>query len=119
MKFDIITILYNSEKWLQGYLDAILHSDCNLADLNLILIDNKPGMAYTETIDQHPLIQKLGSFKLIHNTENVGFGIANNQGAKLGAAPYVFFLNIDTELTPTALSELKAGIQQSLPEVGA
>lgn len=119
MKIDIITILYNSQKWLTGYLDALNKSDYNLADINLVFIDNKPEAGYESVIQNHPVISKLGSFKLINNTENVGFGIANNQGVKMGNAPYVFFLNIDTELTPTALTELANDIQQSPAKVGA
>lgn len=119
MKIDIITILYNSQKWLSGYLDSILKSSYDLADINIIFIDNKPEGGYDSIIQNHPVIGKLASFRLINNTENVGFGIANNQGVKLGTAPYVFFLNIDTEITPTALTELTTSIRESSTEVGA
>ena len=119
MKIDIITILYNSEKWLQGYLDALTKCDYPLSDINLILIDNKPNVDYQLILKEHSLLKKIGSFSFVANSENVGFGIANNQGVKIGTAPYVFFLNIDTEISTSALSELKKTIEASAEDVGA
>jgi GT2 family glycosyltransferase len=119
MKLDIVTILYNSEKWLNGYLTALENSDFPLNEVRLVLIDNAPKKAYEATLNSHAVFNKLGDFVFVENTENVGFGKANNQGANLGNANHILFLNIDTELTAWALSELNAAIQQSEPEVGA
>lgn len=119
MKIDIISVLYRSEKWLKGYLDAIEKSEYPLADLNLILVDNDPSSGSEALINNHPLLSKLNSYQLIKNTTNTGFGVANNQGVKAGSSPYVFFLNIDTALTPSALAELKSVAEHSAPEVAA
>ncbi len=119
MKIDIITILYHSEQWIKGYLDAIERSEYELKDINLILLDNAPAVQYGDALHRHSLIAKLGSFQFVPNANNVGFGTANNQGVKLSNSPYVFFLNIDTEITPTALLEMKKSVEKSAADVGA
>lgn len=42
-----------------------------------------------------------------------------NDGARCGEAPYIFMLNVDTEICPDALTELDAVIDQNDPTVGA
>lgn len=119
MKLDIVTILYNSENWLSGYLDALERSEHPLQQVHLIFIDNNPKQAYTIELNSHPVFTKLGRFSFIENTSNVGFGKANNQGAALGQSDYVLFLNIDTAVTPSAIMELKRAIERASTNVGA
>lgn len=119
MKIDIVTILYHSQSWIKGYLDSVEQSQYELGNINLILINNDPADDYSYILNNHPLIHKLGSFQYQNATENLGFGKGNNLGAALGNAPYVFFLNIDTEIIPDAFSNLESYIQQSTPDVGA
>lgn len=119
IKFDIITLLYNSEKWLKGYLDALEKSEYNLSFINLVLVDNQPSIDYKPILETHSLIGKLGSYRFIANEHNNGFGAGNNQGVKFGDSPYLFLLNIDTEITPQALKEISLTITQSQDNVGA
>ena len=44
--------------------------------------------------------------RLIANTENRGFGAANNQGMGVAQAPFLFLLNPDTVVLPQALERL-------------
>jgi GT2 family glycosyltransferase len=44
--------------------------------------------------------------RLIANTENRGFGAANNQGMAVARAPFLFLLNPDTVVLPQALERL-------------
>jgi GT2 family glycosyltransferase len=46
------------------------------------------------------------SFRLIENTDNVGFGRANNQAFKQTESPLLFLLNADAELTAGAADSL-------------
>jgi len=51
--------------------------------------------------------------RLIANPDNRGFGPAANQGLRGAAAPYLFLLNSDTEVTPGALDTLVQGMEQN------
>jgi GT2 family glycosyltransferase len=120
MKFDIVTVLYNSQKWLTGYLDALCNCDYDKKQLNLILVDNNPtDSTYQSILNNHPIVSLLGSFTFITNPTNVGFGKANNQGAKKGDSPYLLLLNIDTEISVTAFIELESSIKQSTDKTAA
>lgn len=84
----------------------------------VIVVDNASKDA---TITQlEPLGKALFGkrFTAIHNSENINFGPACNQGTRAAAAPLFFFLNNDTLLTKGWLPPLLAGIQQE-PEIGA
>ena len=54
---------------------------------------------------------------LIENHENLGFARATNLGAGSGTAPYVLFLNPDTEIRPGTIDAL-IEVMRSQPEVG-
>ncbi|WP_343066721.1 glycosyltransferase [Dissulfurirhabdus thermomarina] len=69
----------------------------------VIVVDNAstdPTPDYLATLSGEPL------FKVIRNERNLGFARACNQGAKAASAPYVLFLNNDTEPGPGWLSPL-------------
>ena len=46
------------------------------------------------------------NFKVINNKENVGFGMANNQGVKQAKGEFLLFLNTDTEVMDDAIDKL-------------
>lgn len=54
--------------------------------------------------------------RLVRNPANEGFGKASNQGWRAARAPYVLFLNSDTEVPPGLLDTL-AGILDERPDV--
>ncbi len=51
-----------------------------------------------------------GPLEVIRNTENTGFGRACNQGAALGKAPVILFLNPDARVEPDTLARAKAAL---------
>jgi GT2 family glycosyltransferase len=50
--------------------------------------------------------------RVIANTENVGFGKANNQAFAVSRSPFVFLLNADAEVTGGALDRLMATLRE-------
>lgn len=49
-----------------------------------------------------------GGAVVVHNAENVGFGVASNAGARQGDARYLLFLNPDARLAVGALQAMRA-----------
>ena len=56
--------------------------------------------------------------RIINNTENRGFGAANNQAFKLTSSPFVFLLNLDTEVPPGTIDTLIDKLKSD-PKIGA
>ena len=86
----IIIVSYNTKDFLEKCLGSIFHQSDN-KDLEVIVVDNGSKDDSCETIKNRFL-----QVKLIENKENLGFGRANNQGAKIARSDYLFFLNPDT-----------------------
>jgi GT2 family glycosyltransferase len=78
----------------------------------IIVIDNH---SEDDTITN---ISKLPHVKLIKNQNNLGFSIANNQGAKIAKGNYLLFLNSDMELIDDSMLNLVHFFQKH-PEIGA
>ena len=102
MRKDLVSIIlvnYNSTQYL---IDAVksIHKQCTDVDYEIIVVDN------ASPDNGSVLLRKTFGDKitLIENTENVGFGGANNVGYKASQGEYVFFLNPDTLLLNNAIS---------------
>jgi GT2 family glycosyltransferase len=87
----VIIANWNGKKWLKDCLDSILGQ--TFSDFEILLIDNASSddsVAYAK--ENYPDV------KIIENRENMGFGRANNLGAKHAKGEVLFFLNNDTKI---------------------
>ena len=111
MDFSIVIVNYNTRRLISECLDSIF-SMCAGKDFEVIVIDN------ASTDDSVSWLQNnFGDrIKLIVNSNNLGFAVANNQGAKIARGEYLFFLNSDTLMAADILPELKV-IFQAQPEI--
>lgn len=66
---------------------------------SLVVVDN------SSSDDSVPVARRAGAV-ILQNERNLGFGAAANQGARLGSAPFVLFLNPDARLETSALDAL-------------
>ena len=120
MKFDILFVTYNSEKWIRQCVGSIAASDYDLRELTLIFHDN----ASTDgTLNCLREVQKqyegrFGGFLVDAGTKNEGFGAGNNRAAMLGKSEYLFIFNVDTKMHPDTLQGLSREILASDPSVG-
>jgi len=117
--FTIITVLFNSKKWIHNYIRSILNSSYDKSLIDLVLVDNarKSGDAQKLTSFQREL-NRLNRYTYLPLEKNLGFGRANNIGSKKAQTEILFFLNIDTELHQDCLSVLADAIRNSSEKIG-
>lgn len=114
MKIVSIIVTYNALKnnWLYKCLDSLISSEL---ETTIIVIDNgSKDETCTVVKEKYPFV------KLIENSENKGFGAANNQGFEYGItinADYFFLLNQDAYLFESTIDKL-VEIAQKYPDYG-
>lgn len=115
MKFDIVFVTYNSEKWIDKCVDSILKSKYNLKNISLLFCDNLSSDNTVSKIKdiKEKYANKFDKIEFVVSNKNRGFGCGNNEAVKLGDAPYIFFLNVDTELNQNTLEKIENHINDS------
>lgn len=96
----IIIVTYNSMKWMEQCLASLRAS---LYPLHIVVIDN------CSKDDTLSYLSKQDDVHLIKNTQNKGFGQANNQGIRYAleqGADYCFLLNQDAYIHPNTVEKL-------------
>ena len=97
MKIDIVIVNWNSGDQLRRCLASI---DRNCLEIlgKVVVVDNGSADGSADGLDVFGF-----SLQVIKNRENFGFSRACNQGAGACGAPYLLFLNPDTELFENSL----------------
>jgi teichuronic acid biosynthesis glycosyltransferase TuaH len=95
MKIDVVIVAFRSEPTIAACLASL---PPEVRD-RVVVVDN------AATDGAAALADAFGA-RVLRNTANVGFGVAANQGARLGSGDAVLFLNPDAELTPGALTAM-------------
>ncbi|MCK4662181.1 MAG: glycosyltransferase [Bacteroidales bacterium] len=90
MKLSVIIVNYNVKYFLEQCLYSVQKAIKNI-DGEIIVVDNN-------SVDgsSNMMKEKFSEIKLIQNTKNKGFSVANNQGIKISKAEYILLLNPDT-----------------------
>ena len=104
-KISLIMPLYNSEKFIKATLQSVLAQ--TFVDYELIIVDDCSTDSSVEIVKD--VAEKFdGRLKLIECTQNSGGrpGIPRNVGIRAATGEYIYFLDSDDFLTPTALEEL-------------
>lgn len=117
MKFDIVAVTYNSEKWLDGFFRSIEKLNYDKGQISLIVVDNASSDGTVAKLEEYKTTSTLSQVKIICNTSNQGFGRANNIGAQAGDGEFIFLLNIDTEIYMDALLRLEEYIYRATPDI--
>jgi len=95
----IINVNYNGKKFLKAFFLSLKKLDYQ--NFEVIFVDNASSDGSVEFVKRnYPTV------RLIENKKNLGFALANNQGAKIAKGKYLFFLNNDTKIHPEAVSKL-------------
>ncbi|GHT71678.1 glycosyl transferase [Spirochaetia bacterium] len=97
MDVSIIIVNYNTKELLFNCLTSI-YKQTKQIEFEVIVSDNGSTDGSVEMVKS-----AFPKVILIENNANIGFGAANNKGAKVSAGKYLFFLNSDTLLENNAL----------------
>lgn len=93
----IIIVNYNTKELIMNCLKSIFEHTKNIS-FEVIVSDNGSKDGSVEMIKA-----EFPHVILIENSENLGFGAANNRGLKIAAGKYIFYLNSDTILLNNAV----------------
>ena len=121
MNIDIVFVTYNSKKWLKGNIESIIKSDYDLKNkVSLLYYDNA---STDDTYEELEKLQKEYSkyfkdIKIERGRKNKGFGVGNNNSAKLGNSEYLLILNTDTEVNKDTLKKIEEEVKNAPDEVG-
>ena len=96
----IIIVNYNNPRLIEKCLETI---DRFLGELRIevVIVDNA-----SRDHDLFTLQRRYGFVRLIFLHENMGFGFANNVGARNARSDTLLFLNSDIELTDSSLADV-------------
>ncbi|MFB3056355.1 MAG: glycosyltransferase [Ignavibacteriaceae bacterium] len=97
MELSIIIVNYNVKEFLQNLLHSIEKASLNISH-EIIIVDNASDDGSVELIRE-----KFPSVKLIANTENLGFGKANNQALEVAKGKYLLLINPDAIVSEDTL----------------
>jgi len=100
MILSIIIVSYNTKELLRDCLKSIFQNQGSV-DLEIIVVDNASVDGSVKFVRENfPQVQ------LIASKDNLGFGKANNKGAKIAKSDILLFLNPDTIIEENIFSKL-------------
>ena len=106
----VIIVSFNTKDITRQCLDSLYQFTAGL-DYEVIVVDNASSDSSAEMLSEFEPGPK--NFKLIRSTANLGFGPANNLGAKEAKGEYLLFLNSDTLLIENNLPYCVAEIEKN------
>lgn len=104
MQVSIILPVYNAANYLSRCLDSILNQTFFLTDLEILLINNNSTDNSPEIIQQY--CQKYPKFIRTYTCTTKGASAARNLGAKHAKGKYLWFIDSDDYIAPTAIFDL-------------
>ncbi len=109
VNLDIVVVNWNAGNQLYDCLHSIQasNSDPIFQLSSCTVVDNASSDGSAEKLSDLPF-----NLTVIRNLKNRGFGSACNQGAKVGDAGYILFLNPDIRLFPGSLGKALLWLEQ-------
>lgn len=106
----VVIVSYNCARWLRPCLTSVFEHSGGVA-LDVVVVDNKSTDGSAELVEREfPQARVL-------RCENRGFAAGNNAGLRTVQAPFVLFLNPDTEVLAGTFAELLDELERR-PSVG-
>ncbi|MEJ8855939.1 glycosyltransferase family 2 protein [Variovorax robiniae] len=106
-RVDVSVVTFNSERWIDGFIDSLNALDYPKERLNLRFVDNQSTDETPRRLrDLLPSLRRLGITAELIERPNLGFGAGHNAGLAGGSAEFCLVTNIDLEFVPDALSRI-------------
>lgn len=97
-KVTVIIVNWNTKNLLDGCLNSV---HAYMPNCETIVVDNGSHDGSVDLIRE-----KYPEVKPIINTDNLGFGTANNKAIKIASGEYILFLNTDVIITNNSIEKL-------------
>lgn len=111
-KVSIIIVNYKTVSLVTDCIKSIIEKTKDMS-YEIIVVDNNSDDGIKAIINK----EFSNNVKCILLKENIGFGLANNEGFRIATGEYILCLNPDTVLINNAIKELADYLDKS-PEVG-
>jgi GT2 family glycosyltransferase len=109
----VIIVNWNTKEHLRRCLQSLTqHSAPRTPHFEIIVVDNASVDGSAETVRR-----EFPHVRLLVNDRNLGYAVANNQGAKIAKGCYLLLLNPDTVVPSEAIARL-VEFAESHPDVG-
>lgn len=100
----VIIINYNSSEYTQKCIESVLDTAGPKLNFEIIVVDNASEMEDLQRLKAHIENLKNNHITLSRSRINTGFGGGNMHGVQLAKGDYYLFLNNDTLLNDTSIS---------------
>ncbi|MDZ7765252.1 MAG: glycosyltransferase [Melioribacteraceae bacterium] len=111
MKLSIIIVNYNVKEFLLNLLES-LHKAISIIESEIIVVDNASEDESVESVER-----RFPNVKIIANSENLGFGTANNQALEVAQGKFIVLINPDTIVKEDTFTTLINFFEQN-PDAG-
>ncbi|PIT87209.1 MAG: hypothetical protein COU31_04165 [Candidatus Magasanikbacteria bacterium CG10_big_fil_rev_8_21_14_0_10_40_10] len=111
MDLSVITVSFNNQEHIGAQLRSVKSASKNLT-VEQIVVDNA---SQDKTVD---LVSEFSDVKLIKNSTNLGFAVANNLALKKATGDYILFLNPDMEIFETDILVKMLEYIKNHPQIG-
>ena len=111
IELSVIIVSYNVEHFLHLCLESVYAATKNIC-AEVIVIDNASSDKSVDMVNK-----KFPSTRVIANVDNLGFGKANNQAAKLAKGRFLCILNPDTVVSQNTFEQFIT-LHESNPNLG-
>ena len=102
MKVSCIIVNWNLKYLPRLCIEALKRSKCDFP-FEIIVVDND---SHDESLEYLEQMHKRGEITLVHSGSNLGYGRANNLGARYAKGKYILVLNPDVSVEPDTLQKL-------------
>src|SRR3990172_12925379 len=102
-KTTVVIVNWNSAPFLEKLLESIPSA----VVAQTIVIDN------ASTDHSMEVLERKKDVYVLRNHENLGFGVAANQGIELSRTRYVLLLNADIEVLPGAIETMEQFLEEN------
>lgn len=116
----IIIVNWNCGRLLRRCVETVIASE-PLVSYEILIVDNASSDDSLQELLTSAVVAPLHEnqrLRVIRNSDNVGFGSANNQAFALTRAPLLFLLNPDTEISRGSIDTLVSTLLAQ-PDTGA